>query len=76
MYLLPVAGSETEWYRNVLANPEVTLAAKGRKLAAQANPLSDPARISEVVDRFRSKHGADDVKKYYSGLDAAVAVSI
>jgi F420H(2)-dependent quinone reductase len=27
LYLLPVKGSETEWYRNVLRKPAITLAA-------------------------------------------------
>ncbi len=76
LYLLPVAGSETGWYRDVLANPDITISVKGRKLTARAKPLHDPAKIAGVVDRFRSKHGADDAKKYYSKLDAAVAVDI
>jgi hypothetical protein len=76
LYLLPVAGSETEWYRNVLTNPEITLSVKEKKLTAQAKPLSDPAKIAEVVDRFRQKHGVHDVQVYYTKLDAAVAVSI
>lgn len=76
LYLLPVAGSETEWYRNVLAHPEITISVKGKKLTAQAKPLKDPARIAEVVDRFRRKHGAHDVQELYSKFDAAVAVSV
>jgi hypothetical protein len=29
-----------------------------------------------VVKRFRAKHGAADVKKYYSKLDVALKVSL
>jgi hypothetical protein len=74
LLLLPMAGSDTEWYKNVLQNSDVVMSVKGAQLSAHAKPIIDSARVAEVVDRFRSKHGADDVKKYYSKLDVAVEV--
>jgi hypothetical protein len=35
-------------------------------------PITDTARVSSVVNQFREKYGAGDVKKYYSRLDVAV----
>jgi hypothetical protein len=76
LYLLPVKGSDTEWYKNVVKNPTVTLAAKGAKWTGKATPISDPAKVRDLVERFREKYGAGEVKKYYSKLDVAVRVSL
>src|SRR5215475_16079507 len=75
VYLLPVAGSDTEWYKNVLEHPTITLGAKGAQWTGRARPITDRAKVHAVVKRFRAKHGAADVKKYYSKFDVALAVS-
>lgn len=75
VYLLPVAGSDTEWYKNVLEQPTITLGAKGARWTGRAKPISDRAKVRAVVKRFRAKHGAADVKKYYSKFDVALSVS-
>jgi deazaflavin-dependent oxidoreductase (nitroreductase family) len=76
LYLLPVKGSDTEWYKNVLKSKTVRLAADGATLTAQAIPVTDPATVTQVVERFRSKYGADQVQKYYTKLDVAVKVPL
>jgi hypothetical protein len=40
LYLLPVAGSDTEWFKNVLHNPTLNLAAGGITWTAKAKPRS------------------------------------
>ncbi len=65
LYLLPVRGSDTEWYKNVSRIRQITLAADGQQLKARANPITDRAKVDEIVDKFRAKYGADNVKKYY-----------
>ncbi len=42
LYLLPVTGSDSEWYKNVLKNPTITLAAKKARWTAKATPITDP----------------------------------
>jgi len=32
--------------------------------------------VKSVVEKFREKYGAGDVKKYYSGFDVAVLVRV
>jgi len=76
LYLLPVKGSDSEWYKNVLQNPVVTLGANGVTWTGRATPITDPAEVHEVVEKFRKKYGAGDVKKYYSKLDVAAKVSL
>jgi deazaflavin-dependent oxidoreductase (nitroreductase family) len=72
LYLLPVQGSDTQWYKNVLKNPSIRIDARGAQGEFQAVPITDAARVSSVVEKFREKYGASDVKKYYSKLDVAV----
>ena len=72
LYLLPVQGSETQWYKNVLNNPRIRIDARGAEAEFQAVPITDAKQASSVVERFRDKYGANDVKKYYSKLDVAV----
>ncbi len=76
MYLLPMYGFKTGWYQDMLANPEIEVSAEGKKVTAHAYPIQEGAKVAEVVDRFRLKHGTDEIKKYYVKLEAAVAVSI
>jgi deazaflavin-dependent oxidoreductase (nitroreductase family) len=72
LYLLPVAGSDTQWYKNVLKNPSIRIDAKGTEAKFQAVPITDAKAVSSVVEKFRGKYGANDVKKYYSKFDVAV----
>jgi len=76
LYLLPVKGSDSEWYKNVIAKPEIQISAKGRKVTVKADPISDAAKIKEEVEKFKSKYGAGEIKKYYSKLDAAIEALI
>ena len=72
VYVLPVRGSDTQWYKNVLKNPSIRIGARGADAEFQAVAITDQARVSVVVEKFRAKYGASDVKKYYSKLDVAV----
>jgi deazaflavin-dependent oxidoreductase (nitroreductase family) len=76
LYLLPVKGSDTQWYQNVLKNPTIRIDAGGTKFEAKAVPLTDPAQVKSVIGKFREKYGANDVKKYYAKFDAAVLVEM
>jgi hypothetical protein len=71
LYLLPVKGSDTEWYKNVLKKPEITLNADGQQLTKRATPITDRAKVDEIVEKFRAKYGANNVKKYYTKFDVA-----
>jgi deazaflavin-dependent oxidoreductase (nitroreductase family) len=71
LYVLPVEGSDTQWYKNVLKNPSIRIAAGSATAEVRLSPITDPHEVSSVVEKFRAKHGARDVKKYYSKLDVA-----
>jgi len=74
--LLPVQGSDTQWYKNVLQNPTMRIEAGGASADVKAVPISDPKQVSSVAEKFRAKYGAGDVKKYYSKFDVAVRAPI
>ena len=76
LYLVPVQGSNTQWYKNVLKNPKLRIDARGAGAEFQAVSITDPAQVKSVVEKFREKYGAADVKKYYSKLDVAVVVAL
>jgi hypothetical protein len=76
LYLLPVAGSDTQWYKNVLHNPRISISARGEDRELSVTPITAAAEVKAVVEKFREKYGAEDVKKYYSKLDVAVRATI
>src|SRR6266853_5431141 len=66
LYLLPVQGSGTQWYKNVLQNPSIRIDAQGAAAEVRAMSITEPKAVKSVVEKFREKYGAKDVKKYYS----------
>lgn len=76
LYLLPVKGSDTQWYKNVLKKPSMRIKARDAEAELRVVPVTDAKQVSSVVDKFRAKYGASDVKKYYSRLDVAVVARI
>lgn len=76
VYLLPVQGSDTQWYKNVLKNSTMRISVGGAEAEVQATLITDAAAVSSVVEKFRDKYGDADVKKYYSKFDVAVLVQM
>ena len=76
LHLLPVHGSDTQWYKNVLQNPKIRIAANGAEGEFELTPTADAKQVQSVVEKFRGKYGARDVKKYYSKFDVAVSTPI
>jgi deazaflavin-dependent oxidoreductase (nitroreductase family) len=74
--LLPVKGSDTQWYKNVLIDPSIQIEAGGTKAELKALPVTDAKQVSSVVEQFRDKYGASDVRKYYSKFDVAVLAQV
>ena len=76
LYLLPVQGSNTQWYKNVLNNPLIRVEAEGAKAEFSVVAVTDAKQVSSVVEKFRNKYGSRDVKKYYSKFDVAILVPL
>jgi hypothetical protein len=76
VYLLPVRGSDTQWYKNVLKNPSIRIDARGADAEFHGVPVVDQKQVPSVVEKFRAQYGASDMKKYYSKLDVAVVAQM
>ena len=76
LYLLPVQGSNTQWYKNVVNNPMIRIDAQGAGSEVKVVLVTDAPQVSSVVEKFRDKYGTNDVKKYYSKFDVAVIAQI
>ncbi len=75
LYLIPVKGSDTDWYKNLRKNPTIRLEARGKTFTASARFLTDEAQLGNVLEKFRDKYGRN-VKSYYPKLDVAVEVPL
>ncbi len=76
LYLLPVQGSDTQWYKNLLRHREIGVSTRGVEAEFHTDPVTDPESVASIVEKFRVKYGAKDVKKYYSKFDVAVVVEL
>ncbi|MDQ4074064.1 MAG: DUF2255 family protein [Thermoproteota archaeon] len=72
LYLLPVQGSGTKWYKNMLAGSVLKISIEDREIYATGTPITDGDDVEKVVSKFRDKYGEGEVKKYYSKFDVAV----
>ena len=72
LYLLPVQGSDTNWYKNMLVDSKLKISVNGAEISARGKRITDNNRIDDIVKKFKSKYGEGDVKKYYTNFDVAV----
>ena len=76
LYLIPVRGSDTEWYKNLRKTPTIRLEARGQTFTTtSAHLLTDQAHLDKILEKFRGKYGRN-VKSYYPKLDVAVEVPL
>jgi deazaflavin-dependent oxidoreductase (nitroreductase family) len=76
IFLMPVRGSKNQWYKNVLKSRQIKISSGHVMLDLAAKPISDSKKVALVADKFRKKHGASDVKKYYARFDGAVELTL
>ncbi len=75
LYLIPVRGSDTEWYKNLRKTPTIRLEARGKTFSTSARLLTNEAQLDKILEKFRDKYGRN-VKSYYPKLDVAVEVPL
>jgi hypothetical protein len=76
LYLLPVKGSDTNWYRNLQVDSTLKISVNGIEMPLRGKPITDSNRVDDIVRIFRSKYGEAYVKKYYPKVDVAVEVPL
>lgn len=72
VYLLPVKGSDTEWFKNILHDPTMKISLNKKEFSGTGKAITEKNEVRKVVDKFRSKYSSDNIKRYYSKLDALV----
>src|SRR5947207_458979 len=76
LFLLPLRGSDTGWYKNLQSDPTIIVAPGRGEHTATAVLIADPAAVEDVVDAFGAKYGEEDVRAYYPKTDVAVKVAL
>lgn len=55
-YVASARGQQADWFRNVVAHPQVEMLVKGQRLPAQAEPVTDPAEIADFLEMRLIRH--------------------
>jgi len=77
LFLLPVYGSKTQWYQNLLKNPAITIRIRSEQRALKAQALRNSAAVRKVIQSFRDKYTPEIITKLYPGpLNVAVKVKL
>jgi deazaflavin-dependent oxidoreductase (nitroreductase family) len=76
LWLLPVYGSKTQWYRNLKKDRAIAVQAGSERQDFRAKLVKSAGVVSSVVRQFREKYTSEEVKRWYSGLDVAVQISL
>jgi deazaflavin-dependent oxidoreductase (nitroreductase family) len=76
LWLLPVSGSKTQWYRNLEKDRAIAVQAGSERRDLRAKLVKSAEAVSGVVRQFREKYTPEEVKRWYSGLDVAVQIPL
>jgi deazaflavin-dependent oxidoreductase (nitroreductase family) len=74
VWLLPVTGSKTQWYRNLKANRAIGIRVGSERHNLRARLRQDPKAVRKVIQSFRDQYTPPEIKRWYTGLDVAVQV--
>jgi deazaflavin-dependent oxidoreductase (nitroreductase family) len=56
IYVAAARGQKADWFRNIVANPEVEVQVKSRRFRAVAEPITDPVRIADFLEVRLHRH--------------------
>jgi hypothetical protein len=76
VYLLPVQGSDTSWYKNFLVDSALKISASNAETTVRGKPMTDRNSVDDIVKKFESKYGKGDVKRYYPKTDVAIEIPL
>jgi deazaflavin-dependent oxidoreductase (nitroreductase family) len=67
LYVQSGKDGKTNWYRNLVANPQVTMDFDSLQLTGRAVPVADESEIRRVHDLFRSKYLSARIMGWFGG---------
>jgi deazaflavin-dependent oxidoreductase (nitroreductase family) len=56
IYIASARGQEADWFKNILANPQVHVQIGDREFNATAEPVTDPRRIADFIELRLRRH--------------------
>jgi hypothetical protein len=77
VWLLPVKGQSTGWYKNILHTPRVKVGVAGHSVMGSAQQVTDSRQVRRVIDWFRDKYSDRNYQNFYANrVDVAVKVAL
>lgn len=55
-YLGSALGQKADWFKNILANPQVEVCVKSKRFRGVAEPVTDPVRIADFLELRLKRH--------------------
>jgi hypothetical protein len=74
--LVPMHGSNTEWFKNLAKDPQIELSLDAISMPFRATIVRDPKKVEKVLDMFRAKYRSMWSESYYTTRDIYVEVSL
>lgn len=74
LLLLPVTGTDSQWYKNIVLDPQVKISSNGQSFNGKIRTITEKNQVEEVIELFRGKYGASDVKRYYPKPNVAASL--
>ena len=56
IYIASARGREADWFKNILANPNVHVQMRQREFDTTAEPVTDPAAIADFIELRLRRH--------------------
>jgi deazaflavin-dependent oxidoreductase (nitroreductase family) len=56
IYIASARGKVADWFKNIVANPNVHVQMRQREFDATAEPVTDPARIADFIELRLRRH--------------------
>ena len=76
MLLLPVTGTDSQWYKNIVRDPEVKVSSSRQTFRGKLRVITEKRRVDEVIELFKGKYGPSDIKKYYPNPNVAASLPL
>ena len=55
-YVASARGQRADWFRNIVANPQVEVQVKARRFRGLAEPIAEPTRIADFLELRLERH--------------------
>jgi hypothetical protein len=65
LYLLPVQGSDTNWYKNFQEDKTLKISVSGEEIPTKGKPISDSNRVDDILNKFGPNMASTIYQKYF-----------